>query len=84
MQLMTVNMIIQVSYCSFWKIKIVYLINPYNRISSTDKLQQEIIINNLDNKDVNYHIITYYNLLEKFNNKAKLLKGADNIEKVFK
>lgn len=58
--------IIQTSRIYFWKQKITNLITSYNRISLNEKLQKEDIFEQLKNKDISYHMITYFNILSKF------------------
>lgn len=76
------NMIIQISYNNFWIEKIKNLVIAYNRMNENNEIKIQQIIMKLEHKESDYYIITYNNLLKKFNEFVKNEKEKMTNEKI--
>ncbi len=75
-------MIIQISYNNFWIEKIKNLVIAYNRMNENNEIKIQQIIMKLEHKESDYYIITYNNLLKKFNEFVKNEKEKMTNEKI--
>ena len=56
---------------SFWRTRILCMIDSYNKISLEDKLDKEEILDDLNGKDTEYYLHVYLNVRYKYHKLTK-------------